>query len=81
MPEGRGFLLATDGLIEARGPKEHAGAVRLLGSDRIDEVLGREKGRSAQRIVDGLAEAAREHSGDRLADDVCIVAARSVART
>jgi PAS domain S-box-containing protein len=77
-PAGRGVLLHTDGLPEARaagGPRADA---PQLGDERVGELLRGLPGESPDRIVEGLYAATMRHTGGQPADDLCLVAARAV---
>lgn len=71
---GRGFLMFTDGLSEAR----RAGG-ELFGTDRITTVVSGLSGQSPSEVVSRLRNAAEEFSGGHLPDDLCVVAARAAA--
>ncbi|MBX5468733.1 MAG: serine/threonine-protein phosphatase [Thermoleophilaceae bacterium] len=68
---GRGLVVYTDGLSEARRP-----GGELFGTDRIRALLGDLRGEPPERVVDTLRAAAEEFSGGRLPDDLCMVALR-----
>ncbi len=64
------LLVFTDGLIEARRQNE------FFGEESIKRKLLEKFNSPAQEIVDSILSAAREFSGDKLRDDVALVALR-----
>lgn len=66
---GSVLLLVTDGVVEARAGGE------LFGEQRLAAVLA-EAGDSARGVVEAVAAAVVEHAGERLADDVAVLALR-----
>jgi serine phosphatase RsbU (regulator of sigma subunit) len=70
---GAAVVLYTDGVIESRRGRE------LFGVERLDEVLARNAGRSAQEIADAVLVACRGFAGGDLADDCAIVVLRRSA--
>jgi len=64
--------LCSDGLLEAR-----ASADELFGFDRFAAIVG--DAESVDQIVDRCCAAARDHAGERLSDDLTIVAVRILA--
>jgi serine phosphatase RsbU (regulator of sigma subunit) len=66
------LALCSDGLLEAR-----ASADELFGFDRFIEIVRRCE--SVDQIVDECCTAARDHAGERLSDDLTIVAIRLLA--
>jgi len=67
LPAGGAVVLYTDGVIEARSGGE------LFGSERLDEVLAANAGRTAQELADEVLIACRGFAGGALADDCAIV--------
>lgn len=74
---GRGVLLFSDGLPEARNP-ESQGGHELLGEAAVRSELIAHRGQAPAALVRALAETVRAFSGGTLADDLCLVAARRV---
>jgi serine phosphatase RsbU (regulator of sigma subunit) len=83
---GGGVLLFTDGLLEARRPREHdapndpapdAPPPDLFGSERIAAVLTTHRGGSPGEVVEALRAAAERFTGGRLDDDLCMVGLRA----
>ncbi len=70
---GQGFLLFSDGLIEARPPRPGA---ELFGDERVRDVLIRHQGRSPADIVAALRDAAIAYAEGELADDLTLLASR-----
>jgi serine phosphatase RsbU (regulator of sigma subunit) len=73
---GSGLLLYTDGLIEARNGNG-AGRGGLFGEERVRAIVSEMTGEAPGPLVERLRDAVLEHSGGRLADDLCIVALRA----
>jgi phosphoserine phosphatase RsbU/P len=73
LPPGAAVVLYTDGVIESRRGRE------LFGVERLDEVLARNAGRSAQEIADAVLFACRGFAGGDLTDDCAIVVLRRSA--
>jgi serine phosphatase RsbU (regulator of sigma subunit) len=73
---GSGLLLYTDGLIEARNGN---GAARggLFGEQRLRQIVSEMSGEAPAAVVERLKDAALDHSGGRLADDLCLIAMRA----
>lgn len=78
LPPGAGLLLFTDGLTEAR-PGDAAHDVKLLGVDAIAAEVRECGGAEPEAVAEALRSLADRHSGGRLADDLCVVALRTVA--
>ena len=76
-PSGAGIVAYSDGLSEAR-PAERDGP-SLLGLDRVSSALRAMSGATPRTAVTALRSLAESHSGGRLADDLCLVVARSTA--
>jgi PAS domain S-box-containing protein len=72
-----GVLLFTDGLPEARPADRRPTATPPLGDERVRDLVRGLGGAAPRDVVRGLREAAAGHAGGRLADDLCIVAARA----
>jgi sigma-B regulation protein RsbU (phosphoserine phosphatase) len=73
---GDQLVLATDGLVEARAPSRE-----FIGEDRLESWVRAESNtRSAQAIVDGLVERLREFTGNKLDDDLAVIALVSKKR-
>ena len=72
--EGDGLLLYTDGLSEAR--TDELGTPDLLGAKRIGRVVREHAGAGLDELAGALRHVAEQHSGGRLADDLCLVALR-----
>jgi phosphoserine phosphatase RsbU/P len=67
---GTGVLLYTDGVTEARHNGEQFGQARLA---QIVQALG---GQSPSEIVAAVTTEVHQFAATRLADDLCVVAAR-----
>jgi phosphoserine phosphatase RsbU/P len=67
---GRGVLLYTDGVTEARRDGE------LFGPTRLTDAIHALEKQSPSGIVAALTAEVQQFTDNRLADDVCIVAAR-----
>jgi serine phosphatase RsbU (regulator of sigma subunit) len=67
LPRGAAIVLYTDGVIEARRDRE------LYGVERLDAVLARCTGCSAEEIVQAVVADCRAYGGE-LTDDVAVVA-------
>jgi serine phosphatase RsbU (regulator of sigma subunit) len=63
-------VLYTDGVIEARSGRE------LFGEERLDALLAKHAGESAQALADAVLEACRAFSDGALADDCAVVVIR-----
>ena len=74
---GRGVLLYTDGLPEARSASARRTDAERLGDERVREVLRARPGESPGRIVEALRAKAIAHTGGELADDLCLLALRA----
>jgi serine phosphatase RsbU (regulator of sigma subunit) len=68
---GTGVLLYTDGVTEARHDREQFGQTRL--AERV-QTLG---GRSPSEVVAAVTKQVQEFAASDLADDLCVVAART----
>jgi serine phosphatase RsbU (regulator of sigma subunit) len=73
---GSGLLLYTDGLIEARNGNGMARG-ELFGEQRVRHILSEMSGEAPAAVVERLREAVLDHSGGRLADDLCLIALRA----
>jgi serine phosphatase RsbU (regulator of sigma subunit) len=73
---GSGLLLYTDGLIEARNGNGMARG-GLFGEQRVRHILSEMSGEAPAAVVERLREAVLDHSGGRLADDLCLIALRA----
>jgi serine phosphatase RsbU (regulator of sigma subunit) len=71
LPLGAAIVLYTDGVIEARRERE------LYGTERLDAVLARCTGCSAEEIVQEIVADCRAYGGE-LTDDVAVVAIKHV---
>ena len=67
---GDGVLLYTDGLVEARG-----GETRY-GTNRLGAALRHGKRLAPPEILELLKRDLREFAGERISDDVCLLALR-----
>jgi phosphoserine phosphatase RsbU/P len=67
---GDGVLLYTDGLVEARGSESRYGANRLAARCVTGNAW------HPQEILQLLKRELREFAGDRISDDVCLLALR-----
>lgn len=74
---GETLVLVTDGATEARPPGRRD-ADAFFGEERVREVLEGCAGSDAETMVQALADAVLEHSGDQLDDDMAVVALRAV---
>jgi hypothetical protein len=74
---GEGILLYTDGLTEARAASR-VGGLGLFGEAAARETLRRLRGAPPSEIVAALTAAALRHADGIPADDLCLVAVRSV---
>ena len=68
---GAGVLLFTDGLTEAHRPSQE-----LFGEQRLADAVRALAGSPPQAVVRQLEAAVLAHAGQKLGDDLCIVAAR-----
>lgn len=64
-------VLYTDGVVEARSPDG-----RQLGDEFIHRLIGARQAEAAATIAGACVDAAVEHAGSRLTDDVLVIAAR-----
>jgi sigma-B regulation protein RsbU (phosphoserine phosphatase) len=67
---GRGVLLYSDGVTEARRDGEQFGETRLVYS------IQRRRGRSPSEVVAAITADVQGYAASGLADDLCVVAAR-----
>jgi len=67
---GDGVLLYTDGLVEARGIGSR------YGTNRLADALRHGKRFAPTEILELLKRELREFAGDRISDDVCLLALR-----
>lgn len=65
---GDSMVLFTDGLIEARAGAE------LFGTDRVCEILAKDRTSAIEQRVENLVSAARRHRTTRLEDDIVVLA-------
>jgi serine phosphatase RsbU (regulator of sigma subunit) len=65
-----GMLVYTDGLTEARHGKQ------FFGLDRVTATLARLRHRAPSDVVAMLTAEVTEFAGERLRDDLCLLAAR-----
>lgn len=65
-----GTLIYTDGLTEARHGKQ------FFGLERVTTTLGRLQYRPPGDVIEALREEVAEFAGERLRDDLCVLAAR-----
>jgi serine phosphatase RsbU (regulator of sigma subunit) len=70
LPVGSSVVLYTDGVVEARQDGE------LYGSERLDELLSRERARSPRELARAVSEDARRFAGGELTDDLAVVVIR-----
>lgn len=71
---GAGVLLYTDGVTEAHRPRHE-----LFGEHRVVAALRELAGSGPDAVLSRLTADLRAHAGERLGDDLCIVAARMCA--
>jgi phosphoserine phosphatase RsbU/P len=71
LPPGTGVLLYTDGVTEAR----HDG--QQFGQTRLAQSVQTLRGRSPSEVVAAVTKQAQEFAALGLADDLCVVAART----
>ena len=76
---GDGVLLFTDGLPEARPALPDTRRAPRFGDERVQDALRGLEGAGARDVVLDLQTQAAAHAGGRLADDLCLLAARSTA--
>ncbi|MFU8891276.1 MAG: PP2C family protein-serine/threonine phosphatase, partial [Anaerosomatales bacterium] len=62
------LVLYTDGVIEARNGE------RFFGEERLADLVRSLYGNSAQQIAQAIADAAWEHGGRVLRDDIAVLA-------
>jgi len=70
---GAAVVLYTDGVVEARQGRD------LFGTERLDEVLARGVGESAQGLADSVLRACTSFAGGGLGDDCAVVVIRRSA--
>ena len=70
LEQGDGLLLYTDGVVEGR----HDG--QFFGEQRLSDLAGALRDRSAATIADEVAAAAVDHHGGLPADDLAVVVVR-----
>jgi serine phosphatase RsbU (regulator of sigma subunit) len=68
---GRGVLLYTDGLVEARADGQ------LFGAERAARILREGRGEQPATLLERLREAAAAFAGGHLQDDLCMLAMRA----
>ena len=68
---GSWLLMYTDGLTEARSPSGE-----FFGLERIQRILERHEGNSAQRLVNRLYSRIRKFTRERITDDFSLLAVR-----
>lgn len=78
LPPGSGVLLYTDGLPEAHRSLGPRAETPRLGDERVHELLLEQRGRDADAVIEALRAAVIEHTGGQPADDLCLVALRTV---
>ena len=76
---GDGVLLFTDGLPEARPALPDTRRAPRFGDERVQDALRGLEGAGARDVVLDLQTQAAAHAGGRLADDLCVLAARATA--
>jgi len=74
---GDGVLLFTDGLPEARAAANGTRRAPRFGATRVQHALRALPGAAAGEVVADLEAQVAEHAGGRLADDLCMLAARA----
>jgi serine phosphatase RsbU (regulator of sigma subunit) len=72
---GSGLLLYTDGVTEARGSNSNVPDA-LFGEQRLRELISELDGEPPDAVVERVRDAVLEHTGERLEDDLCLVALR-----
>lgn len=77
LPDGHGVLLFTDGLPEARAAHAGDGRAPPFGEERVAEALHELAGAPPRAVVENLRARVARHAGGRLADDLCLLAARA----
>jgi serine phosphatase RsbU (regulator of sigma subunit) len=79
---GQGIVVFTDGLTEGRAARRQRGEpVNLFGHDRIHSLIRSHHGAAPGAIVDALTDAAASFAGGLLADDLCVIACRTLPPT
>ena len=74
---GDGVLLFTDGLPEARAARPGTRRAPPLGDARVQDAVRELRGAAPGTLVQDLRRRVTEHAGERLADDLCLLAARA----
>ena len=74
---GHGVLLFTDGLPEARAAGAATRRAPRFGDARVQDAVRALPGAAAADVVDDLQAQVAAHAGGRLADDLCMLAARA----
>ena len=74
---GEGVLLFTDGLPEARPARRDTRRSPRFGDARVQDALRALPEASARDVVLDLQARVAAHAGGRLADDLCLLAARA----
>jgi PAS domain S-box-containing protein len=74
---GEGLLLFTDGLPEARPARTDTRRAPRFGDERVADALRELTGAPPRTVVEDLRERVADHAGGRLADDLCLLAARA----
>jgi PAS domain S-box-containing protein len=77
LASGDGVLLFTDGLPEARAAAAGTRRAPRFGDTRVQHALRALPGAAAGDVVADLEAQVAEHAGGRLADDLCMLAARA----
>ena len=77
LADGHGVLLFTDGLPEARAARAGDGRAPPFGEERVAEALRELAGAPPRGVVENLRARVARHAGGRLADDLCLLAARA----
>jgi len=72
------FLLTTDGITEARTPRQLGKRREFFGADGVARVLREEAPRAAALnvLAESVVEQARAWAGGAFGDDVCLLLAR-----
>jgi len=68
LQEGDLLFLYTDGLFEARGDRE------MFGEERMRDILSETEPLDSRHVIDEMVEAVRQFTGDRLSDDLALLA-------
>ena len=76
---GAGVLLYTDGLTEGRSARRSSGRpLELFGEDRARKVVRDRRGAPPDDVLEALVSAVTSLAGGQLADDLCLVAFRTL---